>query len=190
MPVPQHKDDVEIPADASAARARQWYRAALALALIFASMPLTGRLFLGSWRFDGALDMAGLCLLAAAYLYLLGRDRHRQTPDSAAILDEALQLAATGATGRALVLLEEALRQDPGLWQAWEYRGRIYIGAPGGIESALHDFTEAIRLAPDEPHLYMFRSHVFALLGQDASALADAETAARLEGEDNGDCSR
>ena len=27
------------------------------MALIFASLPLAGKLFLGSWRFDGALDI-------------------------------------------------------------------------------------------------------------------------------------
>jgi hypothetical protein len=65
MPVPQDDEDVEPPTDAAAARARQWCRAALALALIFASVPLAGKLFLGSWRF-GALDIACLCMLLEA----------------------------------------------------------------------------------------------------------------------------
>ena len=176
---------MEPPIAASAARARQWRRAALALALIFASLPVAGKLFLGSWRFDGALDIAGLCVLAAAYLYFVGRDRRPQTPDSAAILDKALQAAGRGATGRGLALLDTALRLDPGLWQAWEYRGQIHLGEPGGVESALEDFTEAIRLAPDEPHLYILRSHVLTLLGQDSSARADLETAARLGADEN-----
>jgi tetratricopeptide (TPR) repeat protein len=155
------------------------------MALLFASLPLAGKLFLGSWRFDGALDIAGLCMLAAAYLYLVGRDRRPQIRDSAAILDKALQLAGTGATGRGLALLDEALRLDPGLWQAWEYRGMIHLGEPDGIESALKDFSEAIRLAPDEPHLYSLRSHVLTLLGQHSSARADLDAAARLGGDDN-----
>src|SRR5215471_8573490 len=140
MPVPQDDEDVEPPADASAPRARQWGRAALAMALLFASLPLAGKLFLGSWRFDGALDIAGLCMLAAAYLYFVERDRRPQTPDSAAILDKALQMAARGAPRRALALLDKALQLDPGLWQAWEYRGRIHLGQPDGRESALEDF--------------------------------------------------
>jgi tetratricopeptide (TPR) repeat protein len=180
MPVPQDDDDVESSAEGPVSRARQWYRAALALALIFASLPLASKLFLDSWRFDGALDLAGLCILAAAYLYFVGRDHHPQIPDSAAILDQALKLTAAGATGQGLALLDEALRLDPGLWQAWEYRGQIHLGKPGGAESALKDFTEAIRLAPDEPHLHLLRSHVFTLLGQDSSAQADLEAAARL----------
>jgi tetratricopeptide (TPR) repeat protein len=185
MAVPQDNEDVGPPAGASASQVRQWRRAALALALIFASLPLAGKLFLGSWRFDGALDIACLCILAAAYLYFVERDRRPRTPDSAAILDKALQLAARGATGRALALLDKALRLDPGLWQAWEYRGQIHLGQPDGTESALEDFTEAIRLAPGEPRLYILRSHVFTLLGQASSARADLETAARLGDDGN-----
>jgi Tfp pilus assembly protein PilF len=44
------------------------------------------------------------------------------------------------------------------------------LGEPDAAESALQDFTEAIRLAPDEQHLYILRSHVFTLLGQESSA--------------------
>lgn len=184
MPAPRDDEDMEPFADASASRARQWCRAALALALTFASLPLAGKLFLSSWRFDGALEIACLCLLAAAYLYFVGRDRRPQIPDSAAILDKALQLAATGETGRGLALLDEALRLDPSLWQAWEYRGQIHLGEPDGTESAFKDFTEAIRLAPDNPHLYILRSHVLTLLGQDSSARGDLEVAGRLGGGD------
>jgi Flp pilus assembly protein TadD len=53
------------------------------------------------------------------------------------------------------------------------------LAASDAAESALQDFTEAVRLAPDEPHLYVLRSHVFTLLGRDASASVDLETAAR-----------
>jgi Flp pilus assembly protein TadD len=126
---------------------------------------------------------------ACGSVSLLCRTRSPATnPDSAAILDKALQLAATGATGatgRGFALLDEALRLDPSHWQAWEYRGQIHLGEPDGTESAFKDFTEAIRLAPDEPHLYILRSHVLTLLGQDSSARADLEAAARLGGDDN-----
>ena len=174
---------MERPADASASRARQWCRAALALGLLFASLPLTGRLFLGSWRFDGATGIACLCLVAAAYLYFVGRERRPPIPDSAAILDEAIRLAASGEIGRGLAVLDESLRLSPHLWQARQYRGQMRLGEPDAAESALQDFTEAIRLAPEEPHLYILRSHVFTLLGRDSSARADLETAARLRGD-------
>jgi Flp pilus assembly protein TadD len=58
----------------------------------------------------------------------------------------------------------------------------MHLGEPDAAELALKDFTEAIRLAPDEPHLYLLRGHVFTLLGRDSSARADLEAAARLGG--------
>jgi tetratricopeptide (TPR) repeat protein len=155
----------------------------VALAFLFASLPLAGKLFLGGWGFDGAPAIAGLCLVAAAYLYFVGRERRHPIPDSAAILDEALRLAALGETGRAIALLNEALRLSPRLWQARQYRGQMRLGEPDAAEAALQDFTEAIRLAPDQPHLYILRSQVFTLLGRESSARADLETAARLGGD-------
>jgi tetratricopeptide (TPR) repeat protein len=182
MPAPQHKR-VEPPADTWPARARQWCRAALGLAILFASLPLASKLLLGGWGFDDAPAIACLCLAAAAYLYLAGRVRRAPIPDSATMLGEAIQLAAAGETARGIALLNKALRLSPRLWQAREYRGQILLGHPEAAESALRDFTEAIRLAPSEPHLYILRSHVFTLLGRESSARADIETAARLGGD-------
>ena len=51
-------------------------------------------------------------MLAAGYLYL-SHEIAGHKPNSAVILDKALQLAATGAAGRGLALLDEALRLDP-----------------------------------------------------------------------------
>jgi tetratricopeptide (TPR) repeat protein len=183
MPSPQHDEDVESPAGAWPSRARQWCRAALALAFLFASLPLASKLFLGSWGFDGAPEIACLCLVAAAYLYLAGRVRRPPIPDSATILGEAIRLAASGDTGQAIALLDEALRLSPRLWQARQYRGQMRLGEPDAAESALQEFTEAIRLAPGEPHLYILRSHVFTLLGRESAARADLEAAARLGGD-------
>ena len=183
MPAPQNDEDVESPADGWPSRARQWCRAALALAFLFASLPVASKLFVGNWGFDGAPEIACLCLVAAAYLYFVGRERRPPIPDPATILDEAIRLAAVGETVRGIALLNEALRLNPGLWQARQYRGQIRLGEPDAAESALQDFTEAIRLAPDEAHLYIFRSHAFALLGQESAARADLEAAARLGGD-------
>jgi tetratricopeptide (TPR) repeat protein len=175
-------EDVQPPADAWAARARQWRRAALALAVLFGSLPLTSKLLLGSWGFDGAPGIACLCLAAAAYLYFVGRERRPPVPDSAALLDEAIRLAASGDTGGGIAVLDEALRLSPRFWQARQYRGQMRLGEPDAAELALDEFTEAIRLAPGEAHLYTLRSHVFTLLGRDALARADLEAAARLGG--------
>jgi tetratricopeptide (TPR) repeat protein len=180
MPAPRDDDVVDTPADVWASRVRQCRRAALALAFLFASLPLAGKLLLGDWGFDGAPELACLCLVAAGYLYFAERGRRPPIPDSAAFLDEAIRLAASGEADRALALLDEALRLSPRLWQARQYSGQVRLGKPDAAASALQDFTEAIRLAPGEPHLYILRSHVFTLLGRDSSARADLETAARL----------
>jgi len=180
MPAPQHDEAADRPADAWPLRAREWSRAALALAILFASLPLASRVLLGSWGFDGATAIASLFLLAAAYLYLAGRQSRPPAPDSAAMLDEAIRWAASGDTGRGIAVLNEALRVSPRFWQARQCRGQIRLEADGAAASALQDFTEAIRLAPDEPHLYLLRSHVFTLLGREPEARADVETAARL----------
>ncbi len=184
MPAPLDDEDNEQPiAGASASPARRWCRAALSLALLFAGLPLVGMLFLGSWEFDGSLGIACLCLIAAAYFYLAGRPRRPPLPDPSTILEEAIQSAASGEIDRGIQLLDEVLRLNPGLWQAREYRGQMRLVEPEAAEAVLQDFTEAIRLAPQEPHLYVLRSHVFTLIGRDASAQADLETAARLRGD-------
>jgi len=180
MSGPQHREDVEPRANMLPARARQWCRAALALAFLFLSLPLASRLFLGSWGFEGAPEIACLCLFTAASFYLAGRVRQPPIPDSATFPSEAIRLAASGETGRAIALLAEALQLSPRLWQGRQYRGQIRLGEPDAAESVLHDFTEAIRLAPDEAQLYILRSHVFSLLGEESSARAEIETAARL----------
>jgi hypothetical protein len=185
MLAPQHDEDVKSLADAWPSRARQWCRASLALALIFASLPLASKLILGNWGFDDAPGIACLFLVAAAYLYFAGRVRRPPIPDSATILGEAIRVAASGETNRAIALLNGAVRLSPGLWQAREYRGQMRLGESAAAESALQDFTDAIRLAPAEPHLYILRSHVFILLGREEAARADLDTAARL-GADTG----
>ena len=182
-PVDDDEEDAEPIADEWASRARRWCRAALALAFLFASLPLVGVLFLGSWGFDGSLGIACLCLIAAAYLHLVGRASRPPLPDPSTILDDAIQLAASGETDRGIQLLDEVLRLSPRLWQARQYRGQMRLVEPDAAEAVLQDFTEAIRLAPEEHHLYVLRSHVFTLLGRDSSARADLETAARLRGD-------
>jgi tetratricopeptide (TPR) repeat protein len=183
----QHDEDVEAQADSWPSRARQWSRAALALAVVFGSLPLTSRVILGNWGFDEAPAIACLLLVAAAYLYLAGRVRQPPIPDSATILGEAIRMAASGETNRGIALLNEAFRLNPRLWQAREYRGHIRLEEFAAAESALQDFTDAIRLAPAEPHLYILRSHVFTLLGRESAARADLDTAERLGREYPGD---
>lgn len=180
MQAPQDSEGIGPPVDKWPSRARRGSRAALALAVLFASLPLASKLLLGGWGFDAAPGIACLCLVAAAYLHLRGRERRPPLPDSATILGEAIRLASFGETDQGIALLNEAIRLSPRLWQAREYRGQIRIGESNAAESALQDFTDAIRLAPAEPHLYILRSHVLTLLGRESAARVDLQTAARL----------
>jgi Flp pilus assembly protein TadD len=160
-------------------RATQWSRTAWALSILFGSLPLVSRLILGVWEFEGAAGVAGLCVMAGTYFHLLGRQAPPAVPDSATLLEQANGMAAAGQTGEALVLLREVIRLSPRLWQAFQYRGELYLWQQKSME-ALADFTEAIRLAPGEPHLYTLRAEAHRLLGDEASARKDYEAAAAL----------
>ena len=136
-----------------------------------------GQAVLGSWTFDGAAGIACLCLIAAVSFYFVGESVGPRSPIPLSILDEAARLAAAGEIDRGIALLDQVLQLSPRLWQARQYRGQMRLAEPDAVESALKDFTEAIRLAPDEPDLYILRGHVFSLLGQDSFARADLEVA-------------
>ena len=131
--------------------ARRWSRAAWALALLFGSLPLAGRLVLGGWEFVSAGEIACLLILAGAYFHLRSR-RFATKPDPATLLDTANRLAASGRPDRALAVLTRTIRHSPRLWQAYQYRGELRLRV-GDRLLAAQDFSEAIRLAPDEPHL-------------------------------------
>jgi tetratricopeptide (TPR) repeat protein len=136
-------------------RARQWSRTAWIMAALFASLPLSSRVFLGSWSFEGAAGLAFLCLLAGTYWHIVAR-RHRELPDPAARLDAAMEAARAGRSARALELLTREIRVSPDLWQAYQYRGELYLML-GRSAEALADFDTAIRLAPEEGHLRALR---------------------------------
>ena len=151
----------------------------MALAALFASLPLSSKLFLGAWDFQGASELACLCLIAAVYFHLASRSPLPSVPDTAAIMDHALQLAGSGRSDEAIVYLTEAIHLSPRVWQAFQYRGELWLQRNDGC-AALEDFAEAIRLAPGEAHLYLLRGHAHSLLGHEAAAGADLETAIRL----------
>lgn len=136
---------------------------------------------MGTWGFDGAFEVACLCLILGTYFHLVSRRRPPAIPDAATLLDRAIRLALEGRTDRAILLLTEAIRLSPRLWQAFEYRGGLYLLEPETVDAALDDFTEAIRLAPDEPHLYVLRGQAHRLLGDEMSARNDCEMASRCQ---------
>lgn len=161
-------------------RARQWSRAALALAALFASLPLSSRLFLGVWGFDAAAGVACLCLVAGTYFHVMGRRSLPTMPDPASELDQALELARLGQPAEAIAMLTGIIRLNPWVWQALQYRGELHLSRPDTVSRAIEDFSEAIRLAPGEAHLYNLRGYAYGLLGDQSCAARDIETAATL----------
>jgi tetratricopeptide (TPR) repeat protein len=151
------------------------------MALLFGSLPLASRLFLGAWDFAGAGDLGCLCLILAIYLHIVGRRRVPTLPDPSSMLDEANRLAASGRADDAVALLTEAIRLSPQLWQAYQYRGELYL-RNNSLEPAAGDFSEAITLAPREPHLYAWRGYARTLLGDLESAQRDYDIADALSG--------
>lgn len=168
------------PDDLPSNSALQWTRPLLAFAALFASLPVTARLTLGVWEFQEAGAIAIVCLVFAAYLRLRTGLPFRRLPDDAAVLQKALELAAAGRTSRAIALLTAVLRRSPRLWQARQYRGQLYLTDPAAAALALEDLDRAIALAPSEPDLYLLRGRAHHLLGDEASAAADSDTAASL----------
>jgi tetratricopeptide (TPR) repeat protein len=132
---------------------RQWSKAAWGLALVFGSLPLVGRVVLGDWEFVGAGEIAVLLAGLGIYLHIRSR-RYHSKPDLAVLLEQAGKLAADGRTDRAIALLTKTARQSPRLWQAYQYRGELRLRI-GEFELAAQDFAQAIRMAPDEPHLHV-----------------------------------
>src|SRR5205823_1899899 len=116
-------------------RARQWSRTAFALAALFGSFPVAGRLLLGEWTFEGATGIACLWLAIGLYLHIRAR-RVKPVPDSAAMLDEALRLFSIGEPGPANAVLARAIRENPRFWQAYQCRGEWRLQS-GDIEGAL-----------------------------------------------------
>jgi len=136
------------------------------MAFLFASMPAASKLFLGVWGFDGAVEIACLCLILGTYFHIVGRQRSPAIPDPSTMLDQAIQLAASGRMDEAIALLTETIRLSPQLWQAFQYRGELYLRQQS-FDAALQDLNEAIRLAPEEPHLYILRGQAQSLMGLD-----------------------
>lgn len=144
-------------------RARQWSHAAWAMAALFGSLPLVGKMASGVWGFDGAWELCFLSLAAGTYLHFLGR-RSSALRDDAAVLERALELASGGRTDDAIALLTKVIRRSPRLWQAYQYRGQLYLVRRESWEAALADFTAALELAPEEAHLRQLREEAENLL--------------------------
>jgi Flp pilus assembly protein TadD len=141
---------------------------------------VASRLLLGVWGFPQAAGMSIISFTVAIYLYARSLGRRSRIPDGAAMLDRAQALVSSGKVSKAISVLTQTIRLDPNLWQAYEYRGRLRV-REGDYWEALEDLSEAIRLAPEERHLYFLRAQVYGNLGENTLAQRDYETAHRLE---------
>jgi tetratricopeptide (TPR) repeat protein len=165
-------------------RARKWSQTAWAASLLFGGLPLVCGLILGSWEFSGAAEISCLFLIVGTYLHFVSRRTTPPMPDPARMLDQASRLAASGRIDRAISLLTKTIRLNPQLWQAFQYRGELYMRQENAVDLAVRDFSEAIRLAPMERHLYLLRGHANSLLGDHSSSRNDFENAAAGGGTD------
>lgn len=139
---------------------------------------MASRLLLGVWGFPEAAGISVISFTIAIYLYARSLGRLR-IPDGAVMLDRAERLASSGKVAKAIAVLSQTIRLNSSLWQAYEYRGRLRI-SQGDYSEALEDLSEAIRLAPQERHLYFLRAQVYDNLGENILAQHDYETAYRL----------
>ena len=133
------------------ARARHWSKLCCAIGLLFASLPLVSRLLFGGWEFEGAAEIGAVLLIAAVYFYVISR-RMPHYRDAAAMFEEAADLVAAGQMENAVALLTKTIRQNPRVWQAYQYRGQLHLQL-GEYSRALANFEAAMHLAPDEPAL-------------------------------------
>lgn len=135
-------------------------------------MPVAGRIILGVWEFHEAAAIAIICFAAAVYLYIKGRKRLVPLPDGAAMIDRARKLGASGKAPKAIAVLTDALSLDPKLWQALECRAQLHLSR-GDYSKALEDLSEAIRVAPEERHLYLLWAEASRVARQEGHSIKD-----------------
>ena len=141
----------------------------MAIGLLFASLPVAGKIVLGVWAFQESAAIAVICFAIAAYLYMRSLGRIPTIPDSAAMLERANRLSGSGKMAKAISILTKALGLDRKLWQALQYRAELRA-SQGDYRGALDDVSEAIRLAPQEQHLYLLRARVYGAMGPDKTS--------------------
>lgn len=130
---------------------------------------MAARIVLGVWAFQEAAAIAVICFALAGYLHLRSRSRIPTIPDSAAMMDRASRLTASGRMARAISVLTKALGLDRKLWQAFQYRAELRA-SQRDYRGALDDISEAIRLAPREPHLYLLRARLYNAMDEELPA--------------------
>ncbi|HWC98847.1 MAG TPA: hypothetical protein VG456_18935 [Candidatus Sulfopaludibacter sp.] len=143
------------------AQARRLSRVAFGSAILFFVMALGGRILAGAWPFEGSLELSLVCLALGVLFHVAGMPRFAALPDPSSLLNQAFRVASTGRIDGAIGILSKALEENPNLWQAYQYRGELFM-ALQNYSAAAKDFADAIRLAPEEQHLYELRDRATA----------------------------
>jgi tetratricopeptide (TPR) repeat protein len=142
--------------DMKRAQARRWSRVSFGAAILFLGMAVGGKILTGDWPFDGSLELSFVCVATGAVFHVLGMRRFASLPDPSALLNQAFTVASSGRIDGAIGILSKAIEENPQLWQAYQYRGELYLTLQNNTAAA-RDLTQAIRLAPEERHLYELR---------------------------------
>ena len=146
------------------AQARRWSRVSVGAAILFLGMAAGGRILTGNWPFDGSLELSFVCIAVGAVFHVLGMRRFATLPDPSALLNQAFTVASSGRVDGAIEILSKTIAENPQLWQAYQYRGELYLTLRDNT-AAVRDFTDAIRLAPGERHLYELRERAIDTAG-------------------------
>ena len=99
------------------------------------------------------------------------------------LFNNAFALCASGKCTdpqKAIEYLNEAIKLNPGLAQAYNNRGNAY-GDLGQYRLAITDYNEAIRLKPDYANAYSNRGIAYDELGEYQLAIEDLNEAIRLK---------
>ena len=144
---------------------------------------MASRIFLGGWGFDGAAEIACLCLIAGVYFHIVSR-RFPAVPDPATTLERAGERASAGRGDQAIALLTEEIRLSPQLWQAFQYRGELYLQQGDQVEAAVQRL-----FGSHPPGTRRSRTctgcarRVYSLLGDESSSRSDYARADELAGD-------
>ena len=124
-----------------------------------------------------------LCI-ALSFVILLGWYYPAERATPVVKLAHARELIANEEIKRALNVLTEVIVRHPKFWQAYRLRGELYYSRLRRLDLALKDLTQAIMLAPEEPHLYVLRAQTYRAAGDLSLARDDYNVALRLRPDD------
>jgi len=118
-----------------------------------------------------------LAILALVFVSLLGCGSSKRAQS---LLEKGKKQLFDGNRKGAISTLSDAIKADPGLQEAYVFRGMCY-NESNQPKKALKDFTQAIELKPNDSYAYEQRALIYRnQLNDQAKAAADSKKAAEL----------